>query len=1294
MLNGIKLIGVCLTRLEDESSRDLLKPLQREAEACGARLLVFNSFLDFFYENDYERGAKSIYSLIPYDLLDALVILDECFFDKELVRQMIAMGNAHGIPVVSVYGEYEGCFCIRKEYDAAYSALVRHVIMDHGVRSVRYIAGTRGKNYTEKRLSIFRRVMQECGLKAEDDDIAYCDDWFGPVNTTIDRWVAAGEVPEAIICASDMMAGAAIDRLRENGIHVPQDVIVTGFDGLQSMRLHSPRLTTCVQDLTGTASLILRAIRDALEDGVSPYSVDEQYHFDVSESCGCHHEYSGDGRKLAEYFFHSLDTSLQHENYMFTWADRLLTTTDVSTISNAMQKVILANSVLVLNGMSNSLELGTPDVPFGERVLVIPAPPEGAPAMTVHEANAASLLTTLADAVAGSGMIIFQSIYVADKVCGYYAACVNDIHEQAHSIRRICRITNLAFSAIVSRMHQAQMVRRMAQMQSRDALTGLLNLRGLTTHVTDNYEDLSGFCISVSVYVINRYQQMLEDNGLEAMEKAVLRVAELLQASNPGRVLLARVSESDFVVVNLEKTHEDVSQAISQSVDSFFGALEAFNRAHGDEPALEINCGCVVSRPGWNNNLMSYIKAANGEMYLNRMKNNLQPARRDEVPQVESDLMFQLLLEQNLFRYHFQPIVDAHTGDIVGYEALMRTIDPIRLQPGQILDIAQKRHRLYDIERATLFNVMEYIDAHQELFAERRVFINTIPGYFLNDEDRSMLTSRYSHLLPSCTIEITESNDTDDAELMQLHLLEHNGESCQLAIDDYGTGFSNIVNLLRYQPQVIKIDRFLIDGVDRDSNKQLFIRSTVEFAKMNGILVLAEGVERQEELSKVIELGVDLVQGFYLARPSAEVIPYIPANIQHFIIEETLRFSRFGSEKKLLRASDGDELDLLNLAVNKVTDVQISGGKVTVRGRADHYINIAFTTAPGTESTLVLKNVYLGGDRPAITLGDDSRVTLEVLGENTFRNVGIRVPQSAHISIVGTGALNIRSLQRKGTVLGGSPSESYGHIVVDMTGRLNIQAENENSVCIGGGHKDYAEPIELRSGTIRLEALGVRSVAAGCMNGVAEVKVGRDATLLLHVVGNEAVALGTLAGHADIDCEGSIDMTVDGERLVGIGVLGRGTGSVMLRGSLVRALMRGAHAVSIGSQEGNVKIRQECGLTDIRMEGAEACGIGSVLIPGASTLAGGEVRIEINSSSPSHLGEAPVIISGCVQIRGDKCVIDAVNAFGEPLCLHRVKAADSVEIPVSTPGGSYTYHAKRSTNGELCVYLPEGCVIS
>ena len=96
-----------------------------------------------------------------------------------------------------------------------------------------------------------------------------------------------------------------------------------------------------------------------------------------------------------------------------------------------------------------------------------------------------------------------------------------------------------------------------------------------------------------------------------------------------------------------------------------------------------------------------------------------------------------------------------------------------------------------------------------------------------------------------------------------------------VAVDDYGTGYSNVVNIMRYEPNFVKVDRLLVSGINNNQQSQHFVRDIVSFSHDNNIRVIAEGVETLDELKACISLGVDFIQGYYTAKPNAAIITAI-----------------------------------------------------------------------------------------------------------------------------------------------------------------------------------------------------------------------------------------------------------------------------------------------------------------------------------------------------------------------------------------------------------------------------------
>lgn len=883
MINGYKIIGMCITKVNDEDNTNLTEYLSVEAIKNGYRLFVFNSFRDFYYDNDYDRGSMSIYKAVNFDILDALIIDDRSFYDKSIPEELINKAKKHNIPVILLNFERDDCFCIVNDYSEVFKNLIRHVITEHNAKKVNFIAGIKDEEDSETRLECYKAVMEEYNMPISDGQIEYGDYWNVPVYRIIDKWVEKKELPDAIICVNDSSAIDVCERLNLYGYTVPKDVIVTGFDGIQSASFHTPQITTCRKDIESLAKDCVALIRSATEDSAKPTVISRKHSNFFSESCGCVPSNGKDFREHARMFYNNLTDMRQHESALYSWADKIIESTDLGVIGENLHDNILPGSAVCLNNNFISMvrkgEKTNPEQPFTSNMIVVSMKDESYKSQQQEVFPLSDIYPRIEKHIGEEVLFIFQPIYVADKVCGYYAMKTPDIAREGHKIHRLTRIMNIAFGTLVSRIEQNHMISRIEDMQFRDPLTELLNLKGLINKMKEIRDYAQTKRIAVSVYSIAQYKYIYENYGIQDIEEAVSLVSESLQLANTANSVIARIADDEFAVINLEDPEVDMGAVIVNSVAIFFSNVEGFNSSQNKDYYVEVNCGCTVAEPGWDNDIETFLKIASGELYLNRLKSGRGPVLKETKTPKESYVLFDLLIEKNLFFYHFQPIVSAKTGEIYAYEALMRTSGEINMSPGEILQIATDYKRLYDIEYATLNNVLGFVDKNAEKFEGKRIFINTIPGHFLNQEDYDSISTKYAHILKNCVIEITEQGEISDDELNRVKNFGGDNSGCQLAIDDYGAGNSNIVNLLRYKPNVIKIDRFLISQIQNDINKQMFVKNVIDFAQMNGIMTIAEGVETCDELSAVISYGVDLIQGYYTARPAPEPLNSLPDNI-------------------------------------------------------------------------------------------------------------------------------------------------------------------------------------------------------------------------------------------------------------------------------------------------------------------------------------------------------------------------------------------------------------------------------
>ena len=551
------------------------------------------------------------------------------------------------------------------------------------------------------------------------------------------------------------------------------------------------------------------------------------------------------------------------------------------------------------------------------------------------------------------------------------------------------------------------------------------------------------------------------------------------------------------------------------------------------------------------------------------------------------------LIDNNLFSYHFQPIVDVQTGNVIAYEALMRTDKSIGMRPVEVLGYAAQLKRLYDVEKLTMRNTLEAVYSHQDALHTRKLFVNSIPAHMLSDADWAELETQYGELLEKLVIELTEQSEPSPEMLEAIHKrLDKN--HIQLAIDDYGTGYSNTSNLVKYKPNVVKIDRALIENINSKPKMQRLVAGLIEFMHENGYLALAEGVETYDEMRTMIKLGSDLLQGFYVSRPKPIMIYEIASKIKDEIIKINLEFS--SDVTRSYHPDKGEVVDLCSLLTNRYNTVFIETEEVTLAGDRDKQLNLNIMVKDGIRSKIILKNVCLSSERmdAIIFLGENSDVEIELEGHNELLCRGIHVPTTAKLLMTGIGSLHIRAEMTNSFGIGCDSEHSPGNIRFDLNGAISIETSGETAVGIGGGRNDGNNKIQLTGGEINIAAAGTSCVCIGNFQGGSIIEI-NDCGCNWEVSSTNGIGVGSSEGETSITVRNySLTANMRGSNLCGIGVGHKGTGTVSMWSGRFTANMHGSNLKCIGTYQGKLNCDLHQSQINLECEGRYAAGIGDI----------------------------------------------------------------------------------------------------
>lgn len=218
-----------------------------------------------------------------------------------------------------------------------------------------------------------------------------------------------------------------------------------------------------------------------------------------------------------------------------------------------------------------------------------------------------------------------------------------------------------------------------------------------------------------------------------------------------------------------------------------------------------------------------------------------------------------------------QPIIDVDTRAIRAWEMLTRGPKNTPYEsPLHLFSIAKQTGLLYDLEMIVLEKTFEQISYTG---CRHAIFVNFTPLSLGNPsfiQDLRMVLKRFRNIPPSqITIEITERDSIEGIELLLENIKVLRTIGFQIAIDDTGSGYASLNTIGAIMPDIIKIDRSVIQDIDKDSVKESMLKGLLLVAKETGSLVVAEGIENAEEASVLSRNKVDLAQGYFFARPDS-----------------------------------------------------------------------------------------------------------------------------------------------------------------------------------------------------------------------------------------------------------------------------------------------------------------------------------------------------------------------------------------------------------------------------------------
>jgi len=416
---------------------------------------------------------------------------------------------------------------------------------------------------------------------------------------------------------------------------------------------------------------------------------------------------------------------------------------------------------------------------------------------------------------------------------------------------------------------------RLEYLANHDPLTSLPNRTLFYKRVREAFESSSSSRrMALLLLDLDRFKEINDTLGHIAGDKVLKQLGPRLEVElgdTPGMV--ARLGGDEFAIFlpNIRNPQHAVVMA-HRFLDSVCQVFEI----EGFQTEISASIGVALA-PDHANDASTLMRYADVAMYhaKHRLKGvSLYDSEFDSHTPKRLALMGALgtAIRENQLFLQYQPKVDLKTGQAFGFEALIRWNHPTMgfVSPSEFVPIAEMSSFIYAMSSWVLEETIKQCAQWRSQGYDVVCAMNLSARNLLDDRivsDLKRFLNKYNLSGSSLEMEITESTLMSDPERAEVSLAKIDALGVSLAIDDFGTGYSSLAYLKRLPVKTLKIDGSFVQGMLSDDQDEIIVHSTIQLAHNLGLVIVAEGVETRDVYNRLIDLGCDKVQGYYVAKP-------------------------------------------------------------------------------------------------------------------------------------------------------------------------------------------------------------------------------------------------------------------------------------------------------------------------------------------------------------------------------------------------------------------------------------------
>ena len=624
-----KRIAVIAADVFNDYMNRIFTGISEQGKALGYDVLSFLMAFNMDSGSLIQQGEENIFTLITKDSIDGVILMAGNFASQTFVEKFVKEFSRWGVPVVALDYDLDFCESLYADDTEGFEKMTDHLIEKHGCRHIMCLTGPEGSSPAETRLAGYMRAMEKHGLEVNEGDVIYGDFWK-IISRRLAKEFIEGmrELPDAVICANDVMARHLCDAVIKGGIRVPEDLKIAGYDGSDSATMDIPSVATISPENERLGARAVCRIHEMMTgEKTEPLAYLPRYELLTARSCGCASAKKYVVEKREEKYSRIERSDIYYNNSGML--ERLMEEENLDGLLRKLNGFIytihgLESYILCLcknwdnveNMEDDYVREGYGDIMDAKFVYTA-----GTAEHCGREFSSAEILPDfISEYIDEPSMYFLLPIHFIDRAFGYSVFRFGDVRDAESSVfAQWNKNISIALEFLRVRTKLISINQRIFLGSIRDTLTGIYNRKGFSRLTESLFQRAVSEKKKLFVIIadLDMLKTINDTFGHIEGDNAITVAANALQTSCELNEVCARIGGDEYAVVGCGDYTEEMC---SEHIEYVLDYLERYNSTSEKKYEVGLSLGYFCGVPEEGTELDRYIEIADERMYREKVR--------------------------------------------------------------------------------------------------------------------------------------------------------------------------------------------------------------------------------------------------------------------------------------------------------------------------------------------------------------------------------------------------------------------------------------------------------------------------------------------------------------------------------------------------------------------------------------------------------------------------------------------------------------------------------------------------